>query len=379
MYKIIASLVCSVCVAGGIRAQVSPEAQVWRAGILRDEFVYDTTSYKECHSATIAETPAGLVASWFGGTKERNPDVCIWVSRMVNGKWTKDVNVANGIQNDTLRYPCWNPVLYQIPGGELLLFYKIGPSPSTWKGWLLRSNDNGVTWSKPEALPEGYLGPIKNKPVMIGKEIWCPTSVEGKGADVHIEISGDGAHTWRKVVIPADSGINAIQPSILTYKKGKKLQVLARSKNRSIVESWSYNGGKTWSNLKPMALPNNSSGIDAVTLKDGRQLVVYNHVKPAPELKNGKGARTPLNVAVSKDGKKWYASLILEDSPISQYSYPAVIQSSDGMLHFIYTWRRLKIKYVKADPSRLKMVEIKNEQWPGNIKAKVTAASNEEE
>lgn len=380
MYKIIASVVSVFCLAGTVQAQVSPAAQEWRKGVLVDEFIYDTTSYKECHSATIVETPAGLVASWFGGTKERNPDVCIWVSRMVNGKWTKDVNVANGVQNDTLRYPCWNPVLFQIPGGELLLFYKIGPSPSTWKGWVLRSKDNGVTWSKPEALPEGYLGPIKNKPVMVGKEIWCPTSVEGKGADVHIEASADGGKTWRMVgPIPAGKDINAIQPSILTHKKGKVLQIVARSKNRSIVESWSYDGGKTWSPLAPSALPNNSSGLDAVTLKNGRQLIVYNHVKPAPELKNGKGARTPLNVAVSKDGKKWYASLILEDSPISQYSYPSVIQSADGMVHIVYTWRRLKIKYVKVDPSQLRMVEIKDEQWPGNLKPKVTTASNEEE
>ena len=94
----------------------------WKQGILVDEFIYDTASYPECHASTIAETPAGLVAAWFGGTKERNPDVEIWVSRMENNKWTKGVSVANGIVNDKLRYPCWNPVLFQVPGGHLLLF-----------------------------------------------------------------------------------------------------------------------------------------------------------------------------------------------------------------------------------------------------------------
>jgi alpha-L-rhamnosidase len=113
------------------------------------------------------------------------------------------------------------------------------------------------------------------------------------------------------------------------------------------------------------ALPNNNSGTDAVTLKDGRQLLVYNHVKPAADLPNGKGARTPLNVAVSTDGKNWGAALILEDSPVSQYSYPSVIQSSDGKVHIVYTWRRERVKYVQIDPSKLELKPIVNEQWPG--------------
>src|ERR1700748_205935 len=94
------------------------------APILTSEFLYESASFPECHAATIAETPKGLVAAFFGGTKERDPDVCIYVSRLNKGaqRWSAPVNVANGIQHDTLRYACWNPVLYQVPGGELLLF-----------------------------------------------------------------------------------------------------------------------------------------------------------------------------------------------------------------------------------------------------------------
>src|SRR6476620_7877040 len=120
---------------------VSSSAQLskWQKGIVVDEFIFDSAPFPESHAATIAETPKGLVAAWFGGTKERNPDVGIWVSRQENGRWTAPVEVANGIQNETLRYPTWNPVLYQAPSGELLLFYKIGPKPSDWKGWLRTS------------------------------------------------------------------------------------------------------------------------------------------------------------------------------------------------------------------------------------------------
>lgn len=342
---------------------VNAQSGPWKKGIVEEEFIFNKAPFPSCHAATIAETPKGLVAAWFGGTKERNPDVEIYVSRKINHSWTTPVSVANGIQNDTLRYPTWNPVLYQVPGGDLLLFYKVGPKPSEWKGWMKSSKDNGITWSEAKALPDGYIGPVKNKPVLVGNnKLLSPSSTEGDGWKIHFEASNDFGKTWRWIG-PINNGktFNAIQPSILIYKNGR-LQILARSRNRAILQSWSSDNGETWSPLEKTSLPNNNSGTDAVTLKDGRQLLVYNHVLPPGN--EVKGARTPLNVAVSKDGEIWYASLILEDSPISQYSYPSVIQGKDGMIHIVYTWRRQKIKYVKVDPSKLQMIKIVNGKWP---------------
>ena len=336
----------------------------WKQGIIVDEFIYLVASYPECHASTIAETPAGLVAAWFGGTRERHPDVGIWVSRYENGRWTPSVEVANGVQNDTLRYPTWNPVLYQIPGGDLLLFYKVGPSPQTWWGMLTSSSDNGRTWKKPEALPNGNIGPVKNKPVLLSNgTLICPSSTEGSnGWRVHFEYTKDFGRTWtRSGVLNDGRSINAIQPSVLVYPDGK-LQILCRSRNRYIMESWSSDNGLTWSEMKATTLPNNNSGTDAVSLKDGRQLLVYNHVLP-PEGKES-GERTPLHVAVSEDGKNWYAALILEDSPVSHYSYPSVIQTSDGMVHIVYTWRRERIRHVVVDPSKLILKKIENGLWP---------------
>lgn len=330
-----------------------------KSGIVTDEFIFNKTAFPESHAATIAETPKGLVTAWFGGTKERNPDVGIWVSRQVNSKWTEPVQVADGVINDSLRYACWNPVLFQIPNGELLLFYKVGPNVAGWRAFLIRSADNGVTWSKPQPMPEGFLGPVKNKPVLLSNgDIICPSSKEGNGWTVHFEVTSDGGKTWRMVgPINPDKKINAIQPSVLVHKDGK-LQVLCRSKSAAVAESWSTDNGKTWSPMALSELPNNNSGTDAVTLKDGRHLIVYNHVATPKGAK--KGARTPLNVAISHDGKNWSAALVLEDSPVSQYSYPSVIQSADGMIHIVYTWRRQRVKYVKVDPSKLEVVPVKN-------------------
>lgn len=348
----------------------------FKKGIVKDQFIFERAGFPESHAATIAETPKGLITAWFGGTKEGNKDVCIWTSRLVNGQWTDPVKVADGIMNDSTRYPCYNPVLYQVPNGDLLLFYKIGSRVATWKGYMKRSTDHGLTWGEREDLPEGFLGPVKNKPILIGNELFCASSTEGNGWKVHFEVTSDWGKTWRKIG-PINDGktINAIQPSILTYKDGR-LQVLCRSKNRSVIESWSADSGKTWSPVAATALPNNNSGTDAVTLKDGRQLIVYNHVKPAASLPNGKGARTPLNVAISEDGKIWSAALVLEDSPISQYSYPSVIQSSDGMVHIVYTWRRERIKYIQVDPTKLELKPIVNEKWPG-VKASQLNASED--
>lgn len=344
---------------------LSSQTPAWKKGIIADEFIFENASFPASHAATIAETPAGLIAAWFGGTKEGYNDVEIRVSRLVDGKWTAPVSVADGVTNDTLRVATYNPVLYQVPGGQLLLFYKIGNKVANWKGWMKTSGDNGLTWSAAMPLPEGFLGPIKNKPVMLKNGVLiAPSSTENNGWRVHFEISPDTGKTWRKIG-PINDGktVDAIQPSILFHKDGR-LQILARSRQRAIMQSWSSDNGETWSAMTKTNLPNNNSGTDAVTLKDGRQLLVYNHVLPADSLKNGKGPRTPLNVAVSKDGVNWYASLILEDSPIGQYSYPSVIQSADGMVHIVYTWRRQRIKYVKIDPSKLTMKKIVNGQWP---------------
>jgi len=354
---------CCIC-ATGINTLMAQTPE-WKKGILVDEFIFDTAAFPASHAPTIAETPAGLIAAWFGGTKEGYNDVEIRMSRLVDGKWTKPVSIADGIINDCTRVATYNPVLFQVPGGDLLLFYKVGNMVANWRGWMKTSADNGLSWSQPIPLPGGFLGPAKNKPVMQKNGIIiAPSSTENDGWKIHFEISADTGKTWHKTNdVNNGKTIEAIQPTILFHKDGQ-LQALTRSKQRAIMQCWSKDGGETWSPLTKTNLPNNNSGLDAVTLADGRHLLVYNHVLPADSLVNGKGARTPLNVAVSKDGINWYASLVLEDSPVSQYSYPSVIQSADGMVHIVYTWRRKKIKYVKIDPSQLPAKKIIEGKWP---------------
>src|SRR5262249_47995036 len=158
----------------------------------------------------------------------------------------------------------------------------------------------------------------------------CGSSTEGiTGWQVRMETTPDLGKTWHSVG-PLNDGkeIGAIQPSILVHKDGH-LQALCRSRQGQIAEGESRDNAKHSGTRTRTALPNPNSGIDAVTLKDGRHLLVYNHTP------NG---RSPLNVAVAKDGKTWQAALVLEKEP-GQYSYPAVIQTADGLVHITYTWK----------------------------------------
>ncbi len=309
-----------------------------QAQIEKSAFIYETAPYPSCHASTIEETPSGLVAAWFGGKHEKNPDVGIWFSQYVNGKWDTPIEVANGVQGDGRRYPLWNPVLFQVPRKELILFYKEGPAPDAWWGMLKRSFDGGKTWSAAEKLPKDIYGPVKNKAVLLKDgTLLCPSSSEDNDWRLHMEFTRDGGKTWSRTG-PLNDGVttSAIQPSILFLPDGR-LQLVCRSENGFILQAFSSDLGRTWTALEPSTLVNPNSGIDAVTLKDGRHIIVYNPVK--------KG-RSPISVAISSDGKTWKDIATLENEPGEEFSYPAVIQTKDGKVHITYTWKRKKIKHV---------------------------------
>lgn len=324
--------------------------------ILRAAIVNEDAPYPECHASTIVETaPGRLVAAWFGGTKERNPDVGIWVAHFESGRWRKAVEVANGLQVDGPRMPTWNPVLFQAPGGPLWLFYKVGPSPSRWWGMARTSADGGRTWSDARRLPDGILGPVKNKPIVLPDGAWLSgSSTEGNpdGWRVHFELSRDAGATWSRIgPVAKGPGFDAIQPSILRHPDGA-LQALGRTKQGVVFQTWSKDGGANWTPLTATDLPNPNSGTDAVTLRDGRQLIVYNH--SGHRANEPKGDRFPLDVAISSNGVTWTRVLTLEREPVvSGYAYPAVIQAGDGRIHVTYTHGRKRIKHVVLDPNRL--------------------------
>jgi predicted neuraminidase len=337
-----------------LAAELSPQP-----GLVQSEFIFEAAPFPSCHASTIAETDEGLVTAWFGGTREGAPDVGIWLSRQIHGHWTAPAEVANGVQADGQRFACFNPVLFQAPKGPLLLFYKVGGHPNGWAGFLKTSSEAGATWSTAAPLPDGFVGPVKNKPVLLPDgALLCGASIETPENPskwrVQFERTPDLGKTWTKTGFLNDGlNISAIQPSIL-FLGGNRLLAIGRTRQSRLFQVTSNDGGRSWDEMTLTDLPNPNAGTDAVTLRDGRHLLVYNAT--------AKG-RSPLNIAVSADGQTWQAALVLENEP-GEYSYPAVIQAADGMVHVVYTWKRQRIKHVILDPAKLVLRAMPDGQWP---------------
>ena len=326
------------------------------AVVLR-EFICDSMPTPQCHASTIAESHGRLVAAWFGGEYEHHPGVGIWVSQRTEGGWTKPVEVANGVQSDGARFSCWNPVLFQPRQGPLMLFYKAGASPSAWWGMLMTSDDGGEHWSSPRRLPGGVIGPVKNKPVECGDGLLvCPSSTEDHGWEVWCEMTGDGGVTWR-VTGPLNdtAAIQAIQPTFVRGKDGEII-ALGRTKQQKMFFMRSSDCGSSWSPMRLVDVPNPNSGIDAAGLCDGRILLVYNHATGSAE--HWDAGRDVIDVAMSSDGIHWSKELELEREAGKEFSYPAVIQTSDGLVHITYTWKRTKIRHVILNPSSIGSIPL---------------------
>jgi predicted neuraminidase len=354
--RFLSAVCCAMLFTPAIAAaQAKPES----------EFIFQPGSapFPSCHASTIVALKGGdLMAAWFGGTAERAPDVAIWGSRRVNGKWSAPVELERekGI-------PSWNPVLFHTQDGRLWLYYKVGPSPSQWAAGRMYSDDEGKTWSKDERLPAGLLGPIRAKPLVLEDG----TIVAGSSVEAHetwaawIERSTDDGLTWKKIgpitisravddaATPApdppkdapgwaaDKGprkyVGIIQPSVASLG-GRHLRLYARSRTMAskVAVADSMDDGLTWTQARYIDVPQNNSGLDVTRLKDGRIIMIFN---------NTTVGRTPLNLAISTDGEHFRVFATLEDT-VGQYSYPALIQAPDGSLEMTYTWQRKSIKYV---------------------------------
>lgn len=297
------------------------------------------------HASTLLDLENGeLLAAWFSGKHEGHPEVGISLAKYENHKWQEAVEIAKAENIDGTSFPCWNPVLVKNDKGRVLLFYKVGKNPREWWGQFIYSDDLGESWSKPEKLPEGFLGPVRVKSLQLENgKILHPSSTESKDEDwkVHFELSDENGKKFERIAVNCDT-FQVIQPTLIQTGK-HKLKFLARSKHNKVIAADSKDNGKTWSGLYPIDLPNPNSGIDAINIDKNRFLMVYNPLSHGKEWWEG---RNKLVLGRSNDGTNWLEILELENHEKGEYSYPAIIATSNGKIHISYTNNRKNIKHL---------------------------------
>ncbi len=209
------------------------------------------------------------------------------------------------------------------------------------------SDDNAATWTKDEPFYHDTLGWLPRNltlPLADGALI-LPLSDElhGHGVDLSFFLSTkDNGATWTQ------SGImrGGEQPTFIERSDGSLVAFLRTRPN--ILQSESKDGGKTWSEPHPTQFKNPDAGISVRRLKNGHVILVFN---------NQDNSRTPLHIALSTDeGRTWSEPLRLETNP-GEYSYPSVLQTSDGTIHIIYTFRRYSIKHLEMNETWLTRFE----------------------
>ena len=319
------------------------------------EFIFKNPEhFKECHASTIIELGNGdFLAAWFGGSKEGKDDVAIWGAKRRAGVWSKPELLAK--VNDL---PHWNPVLFRGNGSKIFLYFKVGNNCSHWQTLVMSSADNGENWSIPGELIAGDIGgrgPVKNKCLELSDGTWlAPASNEIGSWQAFVDRSTDRGSTWIRsdfiTVNKTVTGLNelgkeappgVIQPALWESSPGN-VHMLLRSNSGKICRSDSSDGGRAWSPIYETSLPSNNSGIDLAKLADGKLLLAFNPVSKSW------GVRWPLTLAVSPDnGESWGKRLDIETVPDREYSYPAVIATSDGGAAITYTWGRESIAFVK--------------------------------
>ena len=311
------------------------------------------------HASSICELTNGdLLACCYAGAREGSPDSMVIGSRFDRTK--KEWSLPEIWVNVAERAPA-NPRVFIGPDQSVWLL--VGVNYGRWCSgdtylFSKRSYDEGRTWTDLELIVEtkGLLG--RNKPLNNGGVWLIPVEWEEEWSAAFLR-STDAGKTWQ---ITGDLGRDAkahlIQPTVVSVG-GENLLAYMRSQEGYIYQSRSVDLGNTWTVPEPTTLPNNNSGIDMVRMRSGFLALAYNPVglsgnMPALDERWPSrmpvgfelwGGRTPLVVSFSPDGgRTWPRSMVLEEGP-REFSYPSIIQGSDGTLHVTYTYNRIGIRH----------------------------------
>ena len=317
------------------------------------------TFFPECHASTVLPLENGRVlVAYFAGTKEKDPDVGIWLSIKQDGVWLKPRRVAK-VRNDAH----WNPVLFKTSEGVRLVF-KVGKTIDVWESWTMLSRDGGESWTEPAPVngDNHAGGPVRSKPLtLLDGRVLAPNSDESEnGWYPRIdEAVNNGAGFKRLAPIPINrddaenpnymQGKGAIQPTLWQSPDGSVHAFLRTTAGR-IFRSDSFDGGRSWCEAYPTDLPSNNSGIDVARL-GGSLYLALNPVGA------NWGGRTPLVIMRSDDEGDSFKTVYTLAEELTddihargaQFAYPAIVAKNDK-LYISFTWQRKTIGYCEIKP-----------------------------
>ncbi len=307
-----------------------------------------TERLPRCHCSSVVELPSGdLLACWYAGEDEARPDAALVVSRRAKGAdaWTPAEIVA-----DTPGKPEGNGIVFVMPDGVLWLIYgtmhgKLDGPPGAGVRWVtcdvrcITSTDEGHTWSDVRMLRDELGMVVRTKPLVMdnGDVIF---GVENDDDRSRFWITSDCGQTWQ-MTGPVE-GVPNLHPTIIQRRDGSLLAYLRPADHLRIARTESTDHGRTWTPAVDTDLPNPHAAVDMVKLRDGRVVLVFN---------NSPDARTPLTLALSEDeGETWPHRRDLIAEPGCEFSYPAIIEDADGVLHVTYTHKRVWIGHFSLSP-----------------------------
>lgn len=167
-----------------------------------------------------------------------------------------------------------------------------------------------------------------------------------------VEMTKDHVN-WQEHVMKDSNYL--VQPSVIRLiSNSSSLVAYFRDRRHvHIYTATSDDDGNTWTEPKATSLPNNNAAIQATVLSSGDIAIVYNPTN---------SERNPICVSLSEDhGKTWKYTRNLEyvhegkEETKVEFSYPTILQSSDGNIHISYTYNRETIKYSRVTEDWIKM------------------------
>jgi predicted neuraminidase len=322
--------------------------------LCREEFVLSHATTSFTHVSSLCELGDGrLAAVWCGGSREGARDVAVWWATrgpLAQDQWTapRPIVTTESAAQETFRFvrKLGNPLVVAEKGGRLTLLY-VSVAVGGWSGSSLnikQSLDGGETWSPSQRLG---LSPFFNVSELV-KNNAQPLTDGGWAVPVYHEAFGKfpevlwlqpGSGRVEAVKSRVFGGRSAFQPALVAIAPQRAL-LLCRAAGSvpEICITRTTDAGRHWAAPRPSGLPNSNSGLDALRLGDGRLLLAFNDTT---------AGRDNLRLALSSDeGNTWRRARTLAAEPGAEFSYPFLLQTSDGLVHVSYTWKRRNIRHV---------------------------------